>query len=590
MQNPIGDGLAAFESALNRLDDALAPFATVHEAVFSGAQVWRDLLTYKLVPHMAGQGCLVAALTGGTNTGKSTVFNLLLGRSASPMASTAAATCHPVLAANARRRAESLESKLVPEFKPRPLDDPSEVTDPALPAEALFVVQDDSLPDHLVLMDTPDVDSIMKRNWEVAAHLRAAGDVMVAVITGEKYKDERVVEFFREAVGAGRVVVPVMNKANPAENFDVARRQTAEFCHDVGIAGPAFVIPHDFALGEDLRRPIRALDGTQELKSYLASLDVTTIKTRVYEGTVARFISDAETFLDTLGEAAEPLREVSASFTDLATHVCREFEPAPGRDVGGLFHEYVQARRGPIRRTIGAASATVVRGAGAVGRAIRGTIVRRATLEASDGRPSAADEALRALHAGSIEQIARDLVAECAERARTLGSPARELVEERFSRLDADAACAAVVAEVLQPGPLSDAFRQHATKMLDAWWEDHKGRRRALEALDAVLAVMPAAIAAPIALHTGGLGAAEAAVVVGPVAAQFVARVMEYQFGDALFDFISPWKEEQQARLRDALLRHVVEAGLTPLRTALGAMQGENAAALRSALDLCRNR
>ena len=121
------------------------------------------------------------------------------------------------------------------------------------------MVQDDSLPDHLVLMDTPDVDSIMKRNWEVAAHLRAAGDVMIAVITGEKYKDERVVEFFRQAVSAGRVVVPVMNKANPAENFAVARRQTEEFCHDVGIEGPAFVISHDFAIGEDLRRPIRAL-------------------------------------------------------------------------------------------------------------------------------------------------------------------------------------------------------------------------------------------------------------------------------------------------------------------------------------------
>jgi hypothetical protein len=413
---------------------------------------------------------------------------------------------------------------------------------------------------------------------------------MIAVITGEKYKDERVVEFFRQAVSAGRVVVPVMNKANPAENFAVARRQTEEFCHDVGIEGPAFVISHDFAIGEDLRRPIRALNSKQELKPYLASLDVTTIKSRVYDGTVGRFIADADDFLDRLEDAAEPLREVSASFTDLAAHASRKFGPAPGRDVGGLFHEYVQARRGPIRRTIGAASATVVRGAGAVGRAIRGTIVRRATLEAVEAKPSAADEALRALHAESVEQIARGLIAECAERARTLGSPARELVGERFSRLDADAACKAVVADVLQPGPLSEAFRQHATKMLDTWWEDHKGRRRALEALDAVLAVMPAAIAAPIALHTGGLGAAEAAVIVGPVAAQFVARVMEYQFGDALFDFISPWKQEQQARLRDALVRHVVDAGLISLRTALVAMQGENAAAMRSALDLCRNR
>ncbi len=590
MNNPIGEGLLAFESALRRLDDALAPYAEVHGDVFRETQSWRDLLTYKLVPHMAGEGCLVAAISGGTNTGKSTVFNLLLGRSASPMASTAAATCHPVLAANARRRAESLEAKLVPEFSPRPLEDPRSVVDPELPAEALFVVLDDSLPDHLVLMDTPDVDSIMRRNWEVAAHLRAAGDVMIAVITGEKYKDDRVVEFFRQAVAAARVVVPVMNKANPAEDYAVARRQIEDFCRDVGVEGPAFVIPHDFDIGEDLRRPIRSLDGSRDLKSYLASLDVPAIKSRVYEGTVSRFIEDADAFLEHLDRVAEPLRDVVASFADLTAHAAREYDPAPGRDVGGLFHEYVQARRGPIRRTIGSASATVVRGAGAVGRAIRGTIVRRATLEAKSVKPSAAEEALRELHRESIERITRDLISECADRARALGSPAREIVGDRFAQLDAGAVCNAVTAEVLQPGPLSEAFKQHARKLLDAWWEDHKGRRRALEALDAVLAVMPAAIAAPIAMHTGGLGAAEAAVLVGPVAAQFVTRVMEYQFGDALFDFISPWKKEQQARLRDALSRHVVDEGLGPLRTALDAMQRGPADAMRSALDACRNR
>jgi hypothetical protein len=332
------------------------------------------------------------------------------------------------------------------------------------------------------------------------------------------------------------------------------------------------------------------LSGGPELKEHLASLEVTAIKSRVYEGTVARFITDADGFLCKLGAIAEPLGEVVASFSELAAHASREYDPAPGRDVGGLFHEYVQARRGPIRRTIGAASATVVRGAGAVGRAIRGSIARRATLEATETQPSGADEALRALHRESLERITRDLVAECAERARTLGSPAREIVGERFARLDADAACAAVAADVLQPGPLSEAFKQHAQKLLDAWWKDHKGRRRALEALDAVLAVMPAAIAAPIALHTGGLGAAEAAVFVGPVAAQFVARVMEYQFGDALFDFISPWKREQLERLKTALTRHVIDSGLGPLRTALDTMQGEPAEAMRSALDKCRNR
>jgi len=591
MDNPIGEGLTAFESALDRLDDAIAPFPDVHAEVFADTQAWRDLLTYKLVPHMAGAGCLVAAVTGGTNTGKSTVFNVLVSHFASPIANTAAATCHPVLAANGRRAAESLDGKLVPEFEPHPLDDAMQATDASLSMNALFVVREDSLPDHLVLMDTPDVDSIMRQNWEVAAHLRAAGDVLVAVITGEKYKDDRVVEYFRKAAASSRVIVPVMNKANPAEDFGVARKQVADFCSDVGVEGPAFVIGHDFAIADNLARPIQALDGGPDLRRYLESLDVTAIKSRVYDGTVARFVEDAEGFLASLDKAAEPLREVASTFTGLIATSSKKYEPVPGKDVGGLFHAYVQSKRGPIRRTIGATSATVVRGAGAMGRAIRGAVVRRATLEGDDAAPAkAADDAVRALHREAIESIVRDVISECADRARTFGSPARDIVGERFAELDADAACAAVCEEVLQPGPLSEAFEKHAKKMLDAWWEDHKGRRRALEALDAVLAVMPAAIAAPIALHTGGLGAAEAAVFLGPFAAQFVTRVMEFQFGDALFDFLSPWKKEQQESLRDSLTRHVVNAGLGPLQTALGAMEGENLDTMRSALESCRNR
>ncbi len=588
MENPIGKGLADFAAALNRLDEALVLAPGLHDRVFGGTQPWRDLLTYKLVPHMAGAGCLVAAVTGGTNTGKSTVFNLIIGRAASPIVNTAAATCHPVLAANAQRRAECLEAKLVPEFQPRPLENPGQATDGSLPAEALFVVLEPSLPDHLVVMDTPDIDSIEKRNWDVAAHLRAAGDVMVAVLTGDKYKDERVVDFFRHAVAADRVVIPVMNKANPENSFDVARRQLAEFRKDTGTSAPGFTIAHDFHIGNNLKRPIAAIDGAGDLRAHLESLDVPAIKARVYEGTVRRFASEAEGFLANLEMNAGGLQQVTSAFHTIAETASHQYDPAPGKEVGGLFHAFVQSKRGPVRRTIGATSATFARGVGAAGRFVRSAFVKRATMDSPEDEQ--ATDALHAVHRETITRIARETAAACAERARTIASPAREMIGNRFEQLDAEAAAEAVAAEVLKAVPVSEAFAQHAQQMLETWWTDHKGRRRALEALDAVLAVMPAAIAAPFALHTGGLGAAEAVLLAGPVAAQFATRVMEFQFGDALFDFLSPWKAEQQTRLRDALLRHIVHAGTQPVDAAVDAMSGDNAAQLRSALDACHTR
>ena len=104
---------------------------------------------------------------------------------------------------------------------------PGLATDGSLPADVLFVTCEASLPDDLILMDTPDVDSIEKRNWEVSEHIRAAGDVLIAVLTAEKYKDERVVADFREAVASARGVIPVMNKAKPGGG-GAGRRKTGQ--------------------------------------------------------------------------------------------------------------------------------------------------------------------------------------------------------------------------------------------------------------------------------------------------------------------------------------------------------------------------
>ena len=585
MENVVGKALAEFEAALCDLREALGPYPELLSKVFEGAQEGSDLLTYKLVPHFAGEGCLIAAVAGGTNTGKSTVFNLLLARVVSPMVTTAAATCHPVLAANAMREAQCLESKLVPEFDPRPLSDPGLATDGSLPAMALFVACEPSLPDDLILMDTPDVDSIEKRNWEVSEHIRAAGDVLIAVLTAEKYKDERVVEYFREAVASAREVIPLMNKANPAEDFEVARRQLDEFRSDVGTDAPRFVIAHDFSIGENVRQPIASLDGTADLRQYLEELDAPSIKERVYAGTLERFGQFATDFVEQAARSGADLRAIVDRFEGYAEAASSEYDPAPGKEVGGLFHEFVQSKRGPVRRSIGNTSAAVVRGASTLGRALTSAFRKRATLDS--GEPEGTEDKVLELHRQSIDRITRDLATRYVEAARDLPEPVRGLVGRGFEELDIEAVIDAVQGDALGPESLSEEFRQHAAEMLETWWRDHKGKRRALQALDTVLAVMPAAIAAPIAMHTGGVGVSEAVVIAGPLAAQFLTRVMEYQFGDALFNFLSPWKKEQQQTLKAALQSHLTKPCAPSLYTALEALEGDIMVRLRRSLDRC---
>ncbi len=587
MNDELGQALEGFQSALDRFREDLGSDPVVADAVFSGADEWCDLLRYKLVPHLAGEGCLIAAVAGGTNTGKSTVFNLLIGDRVSPIVATAAATRRPVIAGNLKRAAQCLESKLVPEFDPRPLENPDDVIGGESPDDALFVTETDRLPDRLVLLDTPDVDSIDTDHWTVAEHIRATGDVLVAVVTGEKYKDERVVAFFRRARESGRVVVPVMNKSNAADDFAVARKQLEEFASDVGTDSPGFTVAHDFNLASDFSAPIRSLDGATDLFGYLESLDVPAIKRRVYRGTVERFAEQAGEFLEHAEAVGQGLRTVVNDFETRAENAARKYDPAPGTEVSGLFHEYVQDKRGPVRRVIGSTSKEIFRGARFVARSVRQAFQKRADLDTAQEPPT--DSEIRADHVRAIDQIARSLAASYIESSRNAPEPAGHLLEMAVEGLDADAAVAAVVGDTVRSESISAEFRQHAHRMLDDWWRDHTGKRRVLEGLDTVLALTPAAIAVPISLYTAGVGVSEAVVVVGPFFEQFLARVIELQFGDAMFDFLSPWKDEQQQALEAGLRKRLTDPCLSGLHKCLAPFEGETFAELKRWQQACLN-
>lgn len=574
----IGNDLSQFDAALRRLRATLASDPQLTEAVFGGAEEWTNLLSHKLVPHLAGEGCLIVAVTGGTNTGKSTVFNLLLGRPVSPAVATAAATARPLIAANAMRAKQCLDGMLVPEFDAVPLKDSEEIVARDSPTNTLYVAAQEDLPDCRALLDTPDVDSIQREHWAVADTIRAAGDVLVAVLTGEKYKDDRVVSFFRQALASGRVVVPVMNKANPENDYEVARKQLSEFRELIGTDAPSFVVPHDFRLANHLDRPIRALDEELTLEAYIDALDVPEIKRRVYAGTVAHVAQRAAEFLDGVDDVARALRTAAHEFEARAEHASMQYEPTPGAAVGGLFHEFVQSKRGFPFQVMGNVSRGFVRLVSAFGRSVRGAVIRRATLEAPD---PVTDESLHKVHGETIERIARELARGYHESARNLREPAAHLVKEGLSHLNADRASAAILEATLRSDNVSDEFRRYANRTLEAWWNDHRGKRIALQTIDGILAVTPAAIAGAIAAHTAGMGVDVALAVGGPMAEQFAARVIEYQFGDTLFDFLSPWREEQRELLENALLDHVTRPALAKVNKYLDVFEGDIMSDLR---------
>lgn len=587
MTEPLGYSLESFAHALAAFRAALPQEETLHARIFHDCTEWQDLLTYKLIPHLAGEGCLIVAVAGGTNTGKSTIFNVLCGRVISPVRATAAATCRPVLAANSDRAAQALQGLLLPAFRAAPLQDSDAIVRRESPEDTFFVAEVPALPATRVFLDTPDVDSIDLANWEVAENIRAAGDVLVAVLSAEKYKDDRVVQFFRAARNAGRIVLPLMNKANPADNFAAARRQLAEFKNDVGLHhAPGFLAAHDFDFGRDSDHArIQSESGNESLRDYLDTLNVAEIKARVFRDTTAHFLHGAAQFLAQVEALAEDTRRAIAALEALAAKAARDYDPRPGAQISGLFHAFMQSRRSVWMQFLG----TITRRGGesvlALSRKIQDML--RGSRNRGPALPSATD--LHAHHENAVRRIAADLIASCTGHIRDLPDPLCALALPAATSLEVAASERRILAEVLAAEEISEAFRAHAMATLDAWWREDARSRNMMLALDHVLLIAPTALAALVILAAPLPGVAETAIGVGvPVAEQVGFRVFEERFGHRIIDFVSPWMDEQRAALAAALQRHIVAAVAAPLRELLAALEGPQLQEMRQAWDQCR--
>ena len=584
MDEDVIDALRAFDENLHALEDALTHDA-VREAVFADTHDWIALLRHKLIPRLAGPECLTVAVAGGTNSGKSTVFNLLLGGDTSPVRATAAATCHPVIAAAPDLAKRCLEGKIYPEFKAIALDDPNAVIGHEAPDDQLFVVESDALPEGIVLMDTPDVDSIDTANWTIAENIRAAGDIVIAVLTGEKYKDDRVVNFFRAAHESGRVVVPVMNKADKNSDYEIARGQLAEFRNDTGVKTEPFLFPFDSEIRESFKADIISEDGESTLTDYLANLDTSEVRDSVYRQSVVSFAKSAGGFLTQVDKIEENLSGVLNEFNNRAADYAQKYDPVPGEAIGGLLHEYVQARRGPVRKFLGNAGGTVAKGVVSVGSSVRKAILERVNLEPT--RIIASAEDVKTVHEKEIARLARELATSYLASCPNLAEPAQTLIKDGSNSLQVDDAVDRAAKDLIGDQDLSEDFRAHAKVMLDEWWNDPTSSRRFIEAADSILAVAPAAVAAFVGINTAGLGTAELTAVTWPLAQQLATRAFEHSFGDRIFDFLKPWREERREKFLEAVLANVTEPVTGQLESNLAPLQGDILETLRSSQRTC---
>ncbi|MEX0727481.1 MAG: GTPase domain-containing protein [Planctomycetaceae bacterium] len=216
---------------------------------------WYELLLQKLLPQLDDDAFLVTAVVGGTNIGKSVIFNHLAGERASATSPLASGTKHPVCLVPPGFETKHNLSAIFQGFVLESWSK-SEAALEETPQDRLFWRTSSAAPSNLLVLDTPDIDSDAPVNWRRADMIRRCADVLIAVLTQQKYNDSAVKQFFRKAADEDKAIVVVFNQCLLPDDEQYWPIWLNTFCRETGIVPEyIYIAPNDRQAAENNRLP-----------------------------------------------------------------------------------------------------------------------------------------------------------------------------------------------------------------------------------------------------------------------------------------------------------------------------------------------
>jgi len=578
----------------------------------------RERLERDLCPRTAGGADhLVVGIVGPNNAGKSALFNALVGiGELSPSRPTGGATrrlvgaIHPDL-----RRHLELEPTLA-RFPMRGvtpsarglLEALDEATGEARDLAELLLVETTALPPGLLLVDTPDFDSVLRTNREVAAALLCVADVAIAVVTRHTYQNRDVVEFLREWLAHGRPWLLVYNESFDA---DVTRRHAATLAHGVGTRPLAvFAAPHSAAVArgeaplEPRAVPLGASEGLEglagtganevdlavaadmplgvwlrdrgearslkrrALAASLAQLDADLLDMRRLAAEVA---SEAESLVSTIGAHAAALGHAAAQETMPAVVFLDAFRRVLDQRPSALQRQMRSGLRWTGER--------IESGATWLRKRLVGEAVERRSHGASDAA-LAEGNALAARWTTFHESLVRALRGP-REAARDADGPLYTALERDLEE-SASVGLARTRAAAATDGRELVDFARTCEELVVAEL-DRGGMEWALQLGVDVLYLLPAFAAGAVIVHTGGLGADVAVAGGGALSAVLAERLSRLLGSGVAREARARW-----ATLRGAALADMALEGALPRSAPLLARRARERREIARELDSWR--
>ena len=282
---------------------------------------------------------LIVAFLGATGTGKSKLFNSLVGAPISPSGFKRPTTLAPVLFAHPDTLAGLRRPLFFPDYQKREATDPvSFVT--GRHRELIIVSSDDSPRPTMVLVDTPDFDSVLADNRAVAADVFDRSDAVIFITDAIKYADQSSWDYLRRLRDRGKKAVIVLNRMkNPLSLQDFSDRLNRE-----RISRPVLSVPDEAGLGDNTPLPAD-MPALVELKSGAARW-AGEEKAAILAGEASRDWNRFKTGL--MDEFLPGLQTALEKIEALALSITRESEAAQAR----LIDEMAVAISGELKNSL----------------------------------------------------------------------------------------------------------------------------------------------------------------------------------------------------------------------------------------------
>ena len=512
------ESFAALVRQLHQAIDALQPIAKRLEVPSPVQQEWYGLLTNKLLAQVELPPLLVVAVIGGTNIGKSVIFNHLAGQMASSVSPFAAHTKHPVCLVPPGLDDPQLLARLFESFSLRPWSSPDDAMQPG-EDNLLFWRVGAQMPPRLLLIDAPDVDSDATVNWQRARAIRQCADVLLAVLTQQKYNDAAVKQFFREAADADKAIIILFNQVHLPEDEGYWPVWLDTFCQSTG-AEPelVYLVPFHRVAAERLCLPFylvkraardqlassveggrvlgggsharsagqTALPGTQEklqatnLREELGKIHFDRIKVRAFRGALRRVLDPqkgAPAYVESIRQAANNFAQAAQA---LYSTLDVRWPALPASVLVDEFRQWWDERRSKWSRTVHGIYREV-------GRAIVWPVAT-----AWKRLRSTQEEPLATFRRKESEAILAAVKARFDELSR-LSEIGNDMLRPRLQRLLSAAQRQRLLEQITtahqQLPAVDEDYRQFLRAQLDDWWKSNPRVVRFLQSLDNAAAV-----------------------------------------------------------------------------------------------------